>query len=949
MTVFAIHFLLLATLSFASARRLTRCTSECFLGALLLAWGNVVVTCLLLSAISQLGHSVLFFATSAAFAAAVWLGLRRVEPVTADAGEPTPSRWLAIAFLVTLLPVAIANLGVALSYEPNNYDSLTYHLPRAAFYLGQNNLAHFDTGNDRQIYFPFNYNLLHVFCLIYGPPRQVLTFFNLIMWVAAGFAVHRLCRLALLSANVSLIATWFALLATQTLAQATSTTNDLPLGAGVATALVFALRWGQSRRRRDAWLAGLAAGLVVGTKLTVVFFAPPAGLLVLVWGYRHWRAGKLAEFLRAVRAWLLPAVLAVALAAPFAIINLAAKGQWMTKSYDYTLNRPLSVGSAVQTAQGYLGQLFLEPLSRFDFDLDRIKRLNAWADRTLFAHWNDAHAFSQFYLFPPDLTEDHVWFGLIGPAVFLAALLCLVRWRRVAAPVVWLAWLGLGWFAIYFLLNRWSLYNQRYMVPALLLMTPSLAVLWEIEWRDGAAARRLFRPALVVLALATLWLIGAYLTLNTRRPFIPFWSARVAPAALPTLPPRLADRLSTEPRINIQATDGNERIFLLMTAGRGRDQRFTSFARQMPEAYNVFSQWGLARKVAYVNMAQQSSYTLVKIPTKRTAGVEFLGTIGTGVEAQDYLGLPPRAAEQPSDGTNRQVLVVLSYAPHEPNRYLSTRIQVIGLNPADEARLRVGVEYQDRTQEILATFAHSGEAPASITRPFRRFFIHAADAASGDSIGAVSIPRLTREKPPEFGTPFEPTVIFHDKLVANDPITYITTTGLNAAEGPYPQWSLPLICWAREPVVRLEIPAADDLVTLRLNFSLRSFARERATIALLHNGQLVKYYDLDDHNAWVDEALTVKPGAGKNVFEFRNVVLGTEPDWLDYLERHPDVKGYVLSQNIPLERGAREHYEAFGRKEHRVLHFKHSLELLPVADSRYYIFRELVVEGQREP
>lgn len=946
MIVFSLHFLLLAALSFASAQHLTRRTSERLLAALLFAWGNIVATCLLLSAAHRLGDSVWFFATSAALSATLWFGLRRIPPATAEPSEAAPSRWLEIAFLVTLVPITLANLGVALSYEPNNYDSLTYHLPRAMFYLGQNSLGHFDTGNDRQIYFPFNFNLLHLFGLIYGPPRQVLTFFNLIMWAAAGVAVYRLCRLAPLSANVSLIAAWFALLATQTLAQATSTTNDLPLGAGLVIAIVFALRWAQTRRRRDAWLAGLATGLIIGTKLTVVFFAPAAGLLVGVWGYRHWRAGQTADFARAIRAWILPGLLAVALAAPFAIINLAAKGQWMTKSYDYTLNRPLSVPSVAQTTKGYLAQLCLEPVSRFDFNLDRIKRLNAWANRTLFAHWNEAHAFSKFYLFPPDLTEDHVWFGFVGPAVLLAALLCLARGRSLETPLVWFAWVGLGWFAVYFLLNRWSLYNQRYMVPAMLMMTPCLAALWDIAWRGGAA-RRFFRFALVALALVTVWLDVAYLTQNTRRPFIPFWSARVAPAALPALPPRLADRLSSEPRINIQATDGNERIFLLMTAGE--HQRFTSFARQMPDSYNVFSQWGLARKVAYVNMAQQSSYTLVKIPTKRTAGVEFLGTIGTGVEAQDYLGLPPRANERPSDGNNRQVLVVLSYAPHEPNRYMFTRIQVIGLNPADQAQLRVGVEYQDRTEEMLATFGASGEAPASITRPFRRFFIQVTDAASGQAIGAVSIPRLTREKPPEFGTPFEPTVIFRDKLVANDPISYIAITGLEAAEGPYPQWQLPLVRWARQPSVQLGIPADDDLVTLRLTFSLRSFVRERATIALLHNGQLVKYYDLDDHNAWIDESLSLKPAAGRNVIEFRNVALGTAADWTDYLARYPDVKAYVVSQNIPLEQGAREHYEAFGREERRALHFKHTLEPSPVADSRYYIFRDLVVEGLREP
>ncbi|MBX3736358.1 MAG: glycosyltransferase family 39 protein [Candidatus Didemnitutus sp.] len=946
MIAFTLHASLLAGLSFVAARPLTRRWSERFLATLLLGWGNIVLTSLLLSAVKLLGHSGVFFGVSVSLAALTWLAVRRVSPLAPDPADSPADRRLVLAFAVTLAPLAIASLSVALTYEPNNYDSLTYHLPRAMFYLGQNSLAHFDTGNDRQTYFPFNYNLLQLFGLTYGPPRQVLTFFNLLSWAALGVALHRLCRLSRLSAHAALIAVWFALTATQILAQAASTTNDLPIAAGLTTFFVFAARWTQSRQRRDALLAGLAAGLTAGTKLTVVFFAPAAGLLLLLWAARQWRNGRRTVLGRTLRAWVLPTALALAFASPFAVINLAEKGQWMTKAYDYTLNRPLSLASAVQTAEGYLAQLCLEPLSRFDFEPKRTERLNAWAGHALFPHWNEAYAFSDFFLFPPDLTEDHVWFGFTGPAILLAALLCLVWPQRVPSATVWLAFLGLGWFATYFLLNRWSLYNQRYMVAALALMTPCLAILWD-RGAPGTRSRRAARLLLGALALSSLWLAGAYLTQNTRRPFIPFWTARVAPAALPALPPRLADRLSAEPRINIQATDGNERIFLLMTPGE--HQRFTSFARQMPDAYNVFSQWGLARKVAYVNMAQQSSYTLVKIPTKRTAGVEYLGTIGAGVEAQDYLGLPPRANERPSHSNDRQVLVVLSYAPHEPNRYQATRIQVVGLNPADQARLRVSVEYQDRTREILATLQTSGEASASITKPFRRFFIEADDDVSGRPIGAVSIPRLTREKPPEFGTPFEPTVIFRDQLVANDPLTYVRTTGLEAAEGPYPQWKLPLIRWARAPIVRLEVPADDDLVTLRLGFSLRSFSRERAAIALLHNGQLMKYYDLDDHNAWIDEALTLTPVAGRNVIEFRNIAVGSEPDWLDYLDRNPDVKEYVVAQKIPLEQGAREHYEAFGRKEHRALRFRHALEPAPVADSRYYIFRDLVVEGLREP
>ena len=83
------------------------------------------------------------------------------------------------------------------------------------------------------------------------------------------------------------------------------------------------------------------------------------------------------------------------------------------------------------------------------------------------------------------------------------------------------------------------------------------------------------------------------------------------------------------------------------------------------------------------------------------------------------------------------------------------------------------------------------------------------------------------------------------------------------------------------------------------------------------------------------------------MIEIRSVTLGTEPDWLDYLERYPDIKAYVLSQHIPLVQGAREHYEAFGRKENRALHLQRHIETLS-GDPLYYMFRTLRVAGFRD-
>ena len=950
MYLFLLHCVLLFGASAVTVRRLTASAVDRLLATLLLVWGNIVISCLVLSCLQKLGHAPWFFRTSLLIAGATWavtrwLRLPALPPPPAAVSGRFSGRLLA-TFIVTLVPITCISIRIASTYVPNNFDSLTYHLSRAMFYLGQNSLAHFDTGNARQIYFPFNYNLLQLFALIYSPPLQCLNFLNLAMWATAGLAVYRVTRLCAFSANAALVAAWLALTSTQVLAQATATTNDLPTGTALLCTLVFALRWRESRGAGDALLAGLAVGLTAGTKLTVVFFGPPAGLILLGIGYQQWRQGHVRDLARGLRAWFGPGVVAFVLAAPFALINLAEKGEWISKTYDYTRNLPFSFACSLQTAKAYMVQMFLEPLHRFTFNLKFTEQLNAWGQQTFFPHWNGAYAFSPLYLFPPDLNEDHVWYGFAGPVILLCAVFCVVRLRRLPAAVFWLSLLGLGWFATYFLLNKWSLYNHRYFVPAILVMSPCVAAVVEAGW-NAARGRRITRYFFTALALSSVWLAGIYLSRNTSRPYAPLWAGQRAPQALPTLPPLFAERLANQPKINIDTTDGNERIFLLMTLGQ--KQRFTAHDQPQPKAYNVFSEWGFPRKVAYSNIEQRSSYTIVAIPTKRTAGVEFLGTIGSGQEALDYYGLAPHPERVAASGGDRNVLVVLYYKARDPGRYSNLRIKVAGLNAPDDARLVVGVEYDDHSSQMLAEFTATGEAHASVTKPFRRFTVRVEQPDSGAKLGEIDLPYLYRDLPPEMDAPDNPKLLFADELVVPAPQPHISTTGLAVAEGPYPQWSLPLIRWAKSPVVRLEIPVTDQLKRLELTFSVRLEARSSGHLDVVLNGELVGDFPLEGRTAWTTQTVQLTPLPGKNVLELRSVKVGPDPDWLDYLERYPDVKNYLLAQKYPLAKGAKEHYEAFGVKEDRVLHLKRAPETLDGPAQLYYVFRSLRIDGLRNP
>lgn len=300
MTTLLIHFVLLGWISLTIARRLTDNVIDRIIAAAMLMWGHIVLLSLLLSQLGKLGDAVWFFRSSLILGFLSVLLVRRfVSPAPAIAEKPSGEKasWALLVTVVgSLFIMFVVNIRVAASYPPNNFDSLTYHLPRAMYYLGHNTLAQFESIDIRQTFFSFNYNLLQLFCFIYGPPHEVTNFINVIAWGIAGLGIYRVSRLCGCSANASLIATWLALTANQVIAQATTTTLDLATAAALFAAIGFGLRWRQSTQSRDAILAGIAAGIAAGAKLTVVFFGPTVVLLLMVFWFQHWQQGATRSF-----------------------------------------------------------------------------------------------------------------------------------------------------------------------------------------------------------------------------------------------------------------------------------------------------------------------------------------------------------------------------------------------------------------------------------------------------------------------------------------------------------------------------------------------------------------------------------------------------------------------------------------------------------------------------
>ncbi len=291
------------------------------LSVYLLSFANIVLAGEITNSFYQLNNPwlwlALHFALAAAACLAWWLAGRpslkaswvgpdgRVFPAGLAASlRKWPDLWVlgsgvSLVFLFSAVLVWIV--------PPNNNDSLATHMSRIGYWLQRGAFFPWPSQRIWQITYPVNMQLQMFWTVLFLRTDRIVEIVQWLGALAALPAIYGLARLLGASRPQAVFAALVWSTFPEIILESTTTQNDLVAGT-LFVAMLHLLFYGRSRREYGLLiLSGLALGLCLGTKQTLLFLMPGLALalgLVLIYrgrgifrGLAVWLGSSLSAFL----------------------------------------------------------------------------------------------------------------------------------------------------------------------------------------------------------------------------------------------------------------------------------------------------------------------------------------------------------------------------------------------------------------------------------------------------------------------------------------------------------------------------------------------------------------------------------------------------------------------------------------------------------------------------
>ena len=197
--------------------------------------------------------------------------------------------------LIIILFLSLFLQGVL--YPPNNWDSLTYHLSRIMYWLGNESVEHYPTHILRHLYQPpfAEYFIMHVNSIqgndYFANSIQLLFLFFLL------FPLNTILKYFGIQRTIRLISFLFVLSIPSVLLQATTTKNDIVVSYFILTSILFLMNTYHKPILKNYFFLGVSLGLGMLTKGTFyIFIAPFLLIFILFFIKKYFKAKQWKPF-----------------------------------------------------------------------------------------------------------------------------------------------------------------------------------------------------------------------------------------------------------------------------------------------------------------------------------------------------------------------------------------------------------------------------------------------------------------------------------------------------------------------------------------------------------------------------------------------------------------------------------------------------------------------------
>ena len=392
---------------------------------------------------------------------------------------------LALPFLICLPVVAAISFVLGWHTPPNNWDSMAYHLSRAAYWRQWHTLAHFPTYKWNQNANPGNAEVLLLVTLLLTHTDTLAFLVQFSAYVAAIFAVYGLGRQIALPRVYALVGAGMFATMPEVVLQSMSAQNDLTAAAFTTCAAYFLLDAIVQRRRGSLIIMGAALGLAIGTKPTAFFALPGLGIgaIALLWRRPVPRVSS-----KGIAAASATVLLVFLLGAPWYIADKTDYGSFTGPPVVSQIEKVPAISATtlrVNVSRYLIG--LIDPAgpalltSAASSTCGRTATLRSALSSALrvpaFAPGTQAGP----YFSPAPacfFNEDYSWFGLAGVvAVIVALVITLAALLTRRAGPTWMLAAGVTSYLLLFsLLLRWSPFQQRLLITMLALAAPLLGL-----------------------------------------------------------------------------------------------------------------------------------------------------------------------------------------------------------------------------------------------------------------------------------------------------------------------------------------------------------------------------------------------------------------------------------------------------------------------------------------